>query len=546
MGLVPGYEWWQTAVIYQIYPRSFMDASGDGVGDLQGVIDRLDYLHDGTPLSLGVDALWLSPIFPSPMADFGYDVADYCDIDPLFGDLATFDRLLAEAHRRGLRVLLDYVPNHTSEAHPWFIESRASRDNPKRDWYCWRDAKPDGGAPNNWGSWFGGSAWEWDAHTGQYYFHQFAKEQPDLNWRNPQVVRAMLDVLRFWLARGVDGFRVDVCPTLLKDPQWRDNPPHPDAPPDLKASQLAATQLNIYNCDLEEVHTVHRQIRSVVDEFPGRVLIGETWGEIPRWIKYYGAQADEYHLPFNFRLLKLPWEAQAIRRSVDELEAGLPPGAWPNYVLGNHDIARLVTRVGGEAQARAAAMLLLTLRGTPTLYNGDEVGLADGVIPPERIVDPPGLKIGPEKSRDPARTPLPWSPAAHGGFSTAEPWLPLNADYLTRNVAVQSADGGSILNLYRQLLWLRQSSPALLVGSYTPLDAAPATCYAYLRQHAGERLLIALNFSGADMQLQLPRAALAQLPPRGMVLVSTHLDRREEVALAGLALRAHEGVIVAL
>ncbi|MCI0397708.1 MAG: alpha-amylase [Chloroflexi bacterium] len=411
-------QWWQRGVVYQIYPRSFQDTTADGVGDLQGILDRLDYLN-GTPESLGIDAIWISPFYPSPMADFGYDVADYCDVDPLFGDLDTFDRLVAEAHRRDIKIIIDYVPNHTSDQHAWFVESRRSRHNPKRDWYIWQDPKPDGSPPNNWGSFFGGPAWTFDEETGQYYLHQFVKEQPELNWRNPEVRQAMMDALRFWLDRGVDGFRMDVVGLLIKDEQLRDNPPNPNASPDLPPNAIFHRQLQVYNMDRDEVHEIIRDFRRLLDEYNDRCAIGELWYELPRWIRYYGENGEGLHLPFNFRLMQQPWQAQAMRRSVDELEAALPGFAWPNYVLGNHDIRRLVSRFGSQAQARVAAMLLLTLRGTPTLYYGDELGMENGVIPPEKIQDPQGINLGPEWTRDVARTPMQWD-SGHTWLSPAK------------------------------------------------------------------------------------------------------------------------------
>ncbi len=538
----PNLHWWQRGVVYQIYPRSFKDTTGNGVGDLQGVIEKLSYLNDGTPGSLGVDAIWLSPFYPSPMADFGYDVSDYCNVDPLFGDLATFDRLVEEAHRRGIKVIIDWVPNHTSDQHPWFIESRSSRDNPKRDWYIWRDPRPDGSLPNNWGSFFGGPAWTFDERTGQYYLHQFVKEQPELNWRNPLVRAAMMDVLRFWLDRGVDGFRMDVIGLLIKDAELRDNPPDPNAPPGLPPNDLFNRQLHIYNWDQDEVHEVIREIRRVLDEYDDRCGIGEVWGELPRWIKYYGENGDELHLPFNFRLIPLPWQAQAMRRSVDELEAALPDFAWPNYVLGNHDQPRLASRFGGEAQARTAAMMLLTLRGTPTLYYGDELGMENGVIPPEKVQDPQGINLGVERTRDVARTPMQWDAGPNAGFCPAgvEPWLPISADYKTRNVAVQSQQPTSILNLYRKLLWYRRNTPALYGGSYRSLDVDNEDCFVYLRVAGEERRLIALNFGGTTCRIAIPGEG------RGKVAVSTHLDREGRESLARLELRPHEGVIVEL
>ena len=525
-------QWWQRGVIYQIYPRSFQDADGDGVGDLQGICERLDYCT-----TLGVDALWLSPIFPSPMADFGYDVADYTDVDPLFGTLAEFDRLVAEIKQRGLKLLLDFVPNHTSDHHPWFKDSRSNRRSAKRDWYLWHDAAPDGGAPNNWLSHFGGSAWEWDAGTGQYYYHSFLKEQPDLNWRNPRVVAAMHEAMRFWLARGVDGFRIDVLWLLIKDDQWRDNPPNPaftDSMP------LFQSQLPTYTSDRPEIQGVVAGLRAVADEFDDRVLIGEIYLPLERLMAYYGAALDGIQLPFNFQLLRAPWRAEAIGALIERYEAALPPGAWPNWVLGNHDISRIASRIG-RPQARVAAMLLLTLRGTPTLYYGDELGLGDVAIPAGRVQDPleknvPGKGLG----RDPCRTPMQWDASEHAGFSRSEPWLPVAGDFATVNVRAEQADPVSMWSLCRRLLGLRRVHAALATGGYRPVASAPGVLV-YVRSTARERLLVALNLSSLPTVVALPSGA-----SDGRILLSTRLDRHAEACMESLRLRADEGVILSL
>jgi alpha-glucosidase len=487
------HPWWQTGVIYQVYPRSFQDSGRDGVGDLKGVTARLDYLAD-----LGVDAIWLSPIFVSPMADFGYDIADYKAIDPLFGTLADFDDLIARAHKRGMKIILDLVPNHTSDQHPWFIESKSSRSNPKRDWYIWRDGK-DGGPPNNWISNFGGSAWEFHAATKQYYYHAFLKEQPDLNWRNPEVRAAMHDVLRFWMKRGADGFRVDVIWHLMKDPDLRDNPPNPDW---TAGCQDIGRFHQVHSCDHPDVHDVIAEMREVIDEFPDRVLIGEIYLPLERLMTYYGRSLSGTHLPFNFQLLETEWTAEALARVVGEYEAALPLGGWPNWVLGNHDRPRIAARVG-EAQARVAAMLLLTLRGTPTLYNGDEIGIGHVDIPPNMVEDPwekrePGLGLG----RDPVRTPMQWDSTRNAGFSGGKPWLPLTPDWTERNVSAQEADITSILNLYRDLLHLRKKSQALQTGSYRLLSCSDDV-FAYERSGGGERLAVVLNLSGEPRSISL-------------------------------------------
>lgn len=530
------HQWWQTGIVYQIYPRSFKDTTGNGVGDLQGIINKLDYLSD----ILGIDAIWISPFYPSPMKDFGYDVADYCDVDVLFGDLDTFDILLAEAHRRDIKIIIDWVPNHTSDEHPWFVESRSSHNNPKRDWYIWRDPKSDGSPPNNWGSFFGGPAWTYDKNTGQYYLHQFVPEQPELNWRNPELKAAMLDTLRFWLDRGVDGFRMDVIGLIIKDEQLRDNPPNPDAPPNLPENDLFRRLLQVYNLDQDEIHPVLREIRQLLDEYDNRVAIGELWGPMDRWVLYYGEAGDELHMPFNFRLMHVPWDAVEIRRSVEEMETVLPDFAWPNYVLGNHDFTRLATRVGGHDQARVAAMLLLTLRGTPTIYYGDELGLEDGVIPPEKIQDPQGINLGAEWTRDVCRTPMQWDASENAGFSDAEPWLPISDDFTTRNVEELLARPISILNLYRKLLDLRASSSALTTGSYESVNGFSGNCFLFRREYQDERYLIGLNFSDEEQVIALP------LSGEATVVLSTGLDREGLVDLGQFTLRANEGLIIRL
>jgi alpha-glucosidase len=520
--------WWQRGVIYQVYPRSFQDSGGDGVGDLPGVIRRLDYLA-----WLGVDAVWLSPIYPSPMKDFGYDISDYTAIDPLFGTLADFDALVAEAHRRGLKVLLDFVPNHTSDQHPWFVEARSSRTSPKRDWYIWRDPRPDGGPPTNWLSAFGGSAWEMGPGTGQYYYHAFLKEQPDLNWRNPAVQEAMFAVLRFWLDRGVDGFRVDVIWHLVKDDQFRDNPLNPDYQPHHDPFHRF---LPAYTTDLPEVHDVIARMRHVLDAYPERMMVGEIYLPVQRLVAYYGSSGQGVHLPFNFQLVKLPWNARALDSAIRDYEASLPAHGWPNWVLGNHDNPRIASRVG-PAQARVAAMLLLTLRGTPTMYYGDEIGMRNIRIPPVQVRDPleknvPGLGLG----RDPERTPMQWEGCPGCGFSTGTPWLPLADDCATVNVAAERADPASLLTLYRRLIHLRRGEPALVAGSHVPAGVGD-DWLAYVRQSDDRRLLVALNHSG--------KAQATGLPVKGLILLSTHLDH--EGPLDGpLELRPDEGLIVAL
>jgi glycosidase len=506
-------EWWKTGVVYQVYPRSFQDTTGNGVGDLNGITERLSYLVD----TLGVDAIWISPFYPSPMADFGYDVSDYCDVDPMFGTLDDFDRLVAEAHRRGLRVIIDWVPNHTSDQHPWFIEARSSRANPKRDWYVWRDSKPDGSLPNNWQSEFGGPAWTYDDGTGQWYLHSFLAEQPDLNWRNPEVAAAMFDTLRFWLDRGVDGFRIDVAHYVMKDPNLTDNPlaPDPDALAGFKPTGGFGAWQHINDRGHPDVHSVYRGFRAVLDEYGGdRFSIGEIhifdWDE---WAEYYGDD-DELHMPFNFSLIWAEWTASAIRTRIESLEAAVPPHGWPNYVLGNHDEPRLVARYGPE-NARAASVLLLTLRGQPTLYYGDELALSETDVPLDARKDPKGFGV-PGMGRDGCRVPMPWTPGPGHGFTASDvpPWLPFGEDADVRNVEMQLSGDDSMLNFVRQLLALRRRRPSLHRGTFAFLDAALDDVLSYVRQVDGEQTAVFINFSDATSTLHVP--------PTATLLASTH------------------------
>lgn len=514
--------WWQHAVIYEIYARSFQDSNGDGIGDLNGILKRIDYL-----VLLGVDAIWISPIYPSPMADFGYDVSDYCGIDPIFGTIQDFDRLVAEAHRRGLKVILDFVPNHTSDQHPWFLESRSSLDNPKRDWYLWRDQ------PNNWLSHFGGSGWEHDEKTDQYYYHSFLKQQPDLNWRNPEVKAAMFDALRFWLKKGVDGFRVDVMWLMIKDDQFRDNPPNPG----YRLGQASNNrQLPTYNSDRPEVHDLVAEMRAVVDEFPQRVLIGEIYLPVPQLMTYYGRDLTGANLPFNFQLLQCAWSAESVAQVISDYQGALPEGAWPNWVVGNHDTARIATRIGTR-QARVAAMLLLTLPGTITIYYGEELSLCNVPIPPDQVQDPfeknePGLGLG----RDPERTPMPWDGSPSGGFTTGWPWLRLGDEHEIVNVEALERDDLSILRLYRNLIQLRQTHATLVSGQLKDVTAANHVLR-FERTGKEDRFLVVLNMATEPAQIELAA---------GTVLSSTYLDREGKSVGGKVDLRAAEGMVLGL
>ena len=484
--------WWRDGIIYQIYPRSFADSNGDGVGDLPGITSRLDYLQ-----WLGVDALWLSPIYPSPMADFGYDVSNYHDVDPVFGSIADLDRLIAEAHARGLRVVLDMVMNHTSSQHPWFVESRSSRASPKRDWYIWRDPRP-GREPNNWESVFGGKAWTLDEHTGQYYLHLFLAEQPDLNWRSPQVKEAMFDECRFWLDRGVDGFRLDVAHMFFKAKDLPDNPPK-------LGLQGYERQHHFYHINQPETHALWKDFRKLLDNYPERMAVGEV--EAEGAAGYYGNGRDELNLVFNFGLLQQNWHARSFHAVVADWEAKLAETAWPCWVLGNHDVKRLASRYANgsftEARTRVAATLLLTLRGTPFIYYGEEIGMREGDIPREEIMDPPGRRYWPlYKGRDGCRTPMQWDAALNAGFSAGKPWLSINPDYARRNVQAQRDDPHSLLNYYRRLIELRRQSPALLHGNYRALGR-PVEVWAYERATQKQRMIVALNFFSRPAQISV-------------------------------------------
>lgn len=525
------YLWWHKGVVYQVYPRSYKDSDGDGIGDLRGIIEKLDYIKD-----LGIDAVWVSPVYPSPMADFGYDVSNYTGIHPMFGTMDDFDELLKETHSRGMKLILDLVPNHSSDQHPWFQESKSSKDNPKRDWYIWKDPAPDGGPPNNWLSVFGGSGWEYDEETEQYYYHAFLKEQPDLNWRNPEVQRAMLDVMRFWLEKGVDGFRVDVMWHMIKDDQFRDNPPNPDYNENMNSySKL----IPAYSTDQEQVHDIVATMRKVIDEYDERLLIGEIYLPVHRLVQYYGQENDEAHLPFNFQLLQLPWNATKIKAIISEYEGALPQGGWPNWVLGNHDKSRIASRVGKE-QARNAAMLLLSLRGTPTIYYGDELGMEDVNIPQDKIQDPQALnEPGMGRSRDPERTPMQWDDSDNAGFTTGEPWLPLMDNYEELNVEKQWSKQDSMLQLHKKLLKIRALEPALYVGTYVPVPSK-GDLLAYLREYEQDKFLVVLNLGDSEQIFQ------PEFEWEGQVQISSQGGQEGQVLNNKIKVAANQGLLIKL
>lgn len=527
------YLWWQTGIIYQVYPRSFCDSNNDGVGDLKGIATRLDYLQ-----WLGIDAIWLSPVYPSPMADFGYDISDYTGIDPLFGAMEDFDALLQAVHERNMKMVIDIVPNHTSNQHPWFIESRSSRNNAKRDWYIWKEPDAAGKPPNNWLSVFGGSGWEYDDHTGQYYYHAFLKEQPDLNWRNAQIQQAMFDVMRFWLNKGVDGFRVDVMWHMIKDAQFRDNPRNSFYEPHMATYEEL---LPVYSTDQPEVHDIVHSMRHVLDEYRERMMIGEIYLPVEKLVTYYGTDNRGAHLPFNFQLVNLPWQARTIAAAIDQYEGSLPEKAWPNWVLGNHDQPRIVSRVGMQ-QARVAAILLLTLRGTPTMYYGDEIGMRDVPIPEAEIKDPQGLNMpGKNLSRDPCRTPMQWNNDTHAGFSTVQPWLRIDENYVRYNVRSQRQDENSLLWLYKRLIALRHEHAALCTGDYKPVYA-DMQLLVYIRQHKeGDRFLVVLNLSHRPCCYTPANFSLS-----GTVIIASSRELENQPVKEYILLPGDEGVVVKL
>ncbi|MFL6257751.1 MAG: alpha-glucosidase [Pyrinomonadaceae bacterium] len=494
-----GTPWWKHAVFYEIYPRSFKDSDGDGIGDLNGITSKLDYLA-----ALGVDAVWITPFYPSPQVDFGYDVSDYESVDPQFGTLADFDRLIKEAHRRKIRVVIDFVLNHTSDQHPFFKESRASRTNPKRDWYIWRDPKADGSRPNNWSSAFGPVAWTLDERTGQFYYHYFYPQQPELNWRNPAVERRMFETVRFWLGRGADGFRLDAVNYLFEDPNLRDNPVLPELRPGTTTGEHV--QEKKYNRDLPEVQDVMVRLRAFNDRVnPESVLIGEAY--VPKWeelMRYYGPSDNGVHLPFNFFLIMEPARSQlkaTVFRDIIEASEKALQGRWTTYVLSNHDNPRHYDRYGDGVHnddiAKLTATMLLTLRGSPFLYYGEEIGMTTTEPKTiDEVRDPVGRRYWPaNKGRDGERTPMQWDATVNAGFTTGSPWLPVPPSYRQRNVDAQERDANSLLSFYRRLTALRRRSPALLDGDYGSVNRDP-NVFAYFRLARTQAALVALNMSG--------------------------------------------------
>jgi len=528
------YLWWRDGVIYQIYPRSFMDLNADEIGDLPGIISKLDYLQD-----LGIDAIWLSPISPSPDIDFGYDVSDYRGIDPKFGSMQDFDKLLTQAHKRKIRIILDLVLNHTSDQHPWFQEARKSRDNPFRDFYIWKDPKEDGSVPNNWRSIVRGSVWELDAHTGQYYLHHYFKEQPDLNWRNPLVRKEMLDVFRFWLEKDVDGFRLDVFSAYFKDAKFRDNPQK------LFGIRSFDRLEHIYDTDQPEMIPLLQDIRTLLDGYSDRYVVGETY--LPTYEKAARYSGDDrLHAAFSFEFLECKWKANNFLKVIKKWEKTTEGKCWPNYVLNNHDVIRSATRYGhaeNDERLKVAAAMLLTVRGTPFLYYGEEIGMRDGKFKKNEVLDPAGLLYWPlYKGRDGCRTPMQWDASTNGGFSTTKPWLPVNLDFIQRNVEKQNKDDQSLLSFYKKLLKLRKEHVALMQGDFEMATKYPANTLVYFRCVAEEQIMIALNFDDRQKQIDMDC-----LYARDCELLLSSCPRVEKtVAASKYLLRGNEAAIFLL
>ncbi len=491
--------WWKNGIIYQIYPRSFQDTNADGIGDLTGIIQHLDYLQD-----LGIDGIWLSPVTPSPDVDFGYDVSDYHTIDPKFGNLQDFDRLLNEAHKRGIHIILDLVLNHTSDQHRWFQESRMSRSNPYHDWYIWRDPAPDGGMPNNWRSWFGGPAWEFDEKLGQYYLHIFDKHQADLNWRNPDVRAAMLDIFRYWLNKGVDGFRLDVFNAWYKDADLRDNP---------RRSGFHLRNFekieHIYEISQPEMIPALQDIRKILDEHPERYVVGETFLADSAQARTYVGD-DRLHAAFDYGYANSPFSARAFGKAIQYWDGLHGDSAWPNYFLNNHDTSRSSNRYAGpneDARLKLLATMHLTVRGTPYLYYGEEIGMRNISIPYSQIQDPPGKRYWPLfKSRDGFRSPMQWDARPFAGFSSVEPWLPVHPNYKVRNVSNQSETPASLLSFYKSLIALRREHTALHAGKLSMIDTGEDALLVYKRFTSDETMLVVLNFSRSMQSFTLPVA----------------------------------------
>ncbi len=531
-------KWSTNDTVYQVYPLSFKDTNEDGKGDLKGIIEKFDYLKK----ILQVNAIWLCPVYKSPMKDFGYDISDYYKIDPIFGNIKIFEKFVKEAHKHGIKILMDFVPNHTSDQHPWFVESKSSLKNPKRDWYIWHKPKPDGSPPNNWLSRFGGSAWTLDKRTNQYYLHTFLECQPDLNWRNKQVQKEMEKIMKFWLAKGVDGFRLDAVYHIIKDDKFRDNPVNPKYIPghDDPYRQF----LNVYDRGRPETLEILNKFCSIVGQYKNKFLVSEVFykTKMAEMKMYYKLCQQGLHAPFNFNFIRLPWNAWAYRSFLDNYEENLDAGDCANYVLGNHDRPRVASRLESRKKARLFAMLQLTLKGMPFIYYGEEIGMSDVPIKKDEQLDPWGKNVpGFDLGRDPHRTPMQWSSQKYAGFSKVKPWLPVARNYLIFNVKKELADTKSILSLYKKLISFRKKSQAILQGVYYSLDIRTKDLLAYIRESEKEKVLVLLNFASRRKKISLPFSS-AEL------ICNTYLTKKQgqPINLNKLYLRPYEGYLIKL
>lgn len=517
-------------VMYQIYPRSFMDSNNDGVGDLKGIISKIGHLED-----LGVNSVWLSPIYPSPMADFGYDISNYCDIDPMFGNLDEFDELVLEAKKSNIKIVMDYVANHSSDKHAWFKESLSSRTSSKRNWYVWADPAKDGGPPNNWLSIFGGSAWEFDENTEQYYLHTFLKEQPDLNWRNAEVKEAMMDVLRFWIERGVEGFRTDAYAHVMKDEKLRDEPINPN----YKKGDWEFTKLNHTLTQRQpDLEKLYKYFDEVFDEYPDRELfmVTEDYAGIDDINWHYSHSNNNRFAPLNLGFSELAWNPENVQKSVNSYLTGLSDEYWPNFALGNHDLKRVSHRAGSDS-TRIAALLQITLKGIPIIYYGDEIGMTDVYIPRDKIQDPVSFRDEDKEGRDPQRTPMQWDSTANAGFSIVEPWLPVGDNYKVINVETERGDSNSLLTLYKELISIRTKSSALNAGNYQVNKTNNKNLMSYWRESEDEKLLIVINFSDKPQKMKFETDKLR-------LVFSTNTEIAENDIEKNTVIPAFSGIIV--
>ena len=528
------WTWWKHGIFYHIYPRSFCDSNNDGIGDINGITAKLQYLS-----GLGITAIWISPVCKSPMKDLGYDIMDYRNIDPVFGSLDDFRRLLEEAHRQGIRIVMDLVMNHTSGLHPWFIESRSSKDNPKRDWYIWQDGRKNR-RPNNWHSAFGTSAWEYDAQTGQYYLHSFFKEMPDLNWRNKKLKKAFFEEVRFWLDMGVDGFRLDVINMIVKDKKFRNNPLFFGIP---------WIQKHVYTRNRRKSQRITHQLRNLLDGYNDRMSVGEIYamppGDPALAADYLGKGDDSIHLAFDFSLIFQPWNARKFSNCLENWYRQIPEKGWACNVLSNHDLFRSNSRFGRSrnyiAKSKIMAMFLLTARGTPFIYYGEEIGMTNGKIKRNQVVDPLGKKFWPFfKGRDRARTPMQWNDRINAGFSESKPWLPVNQNYKHINVEAELKDPGSVLSLYKKLILLHNNSEVLQKGDFIPVIKGNKGILAFSRRYSGKELFILLNFRKRPVRIIIPATK------EGTILISTHRNEGNRISIRKEVIYPFEATMIEL